>query len=118
MRRPRAALSRVRIGAAPQAPAAAPSPPPAPVDADGRGPVQEPADARTGSAWPGRLLVGAALFALGIVGFYLRFRHNGYGLPFVYNYDEASHFTNRAVAMFGSDFDPGYYQNPSGFTYL
>jgi hypothetical protein len=52
------------------------------------------------------------------VGFWLRLRHNGYGLPYVYNYDEATHFTNRAVTMFGSDLDPGYYQNPSGFTYL
>src|SRR2546423_1100525 len=65
-----------------------------------------------------RLLVAAALLAIGVAGFYLRFRHNGYGLPYVYNYDEATHFTNHAVAMLGTDLDPGYYQNPSGFTYL
>jgi hypothetical protein len=62
--------------------------------------------------------VAAALLLIAAAGLYLRLRHNGYGLPYVYNYDEATHFTNRAVAMFGSDLDPGYYQNPSGFTYL
>src|SRR5438093_13507727 len=67
---------------------------------------------------PRALLVAAALLGMGAAGLYLRLRHNGYGLPYVYNYDEATHFTNRAVAMLGSDLDPGYYQNPSGFTYL
>jgi hypothetical protein len=62
--------------------------------------------------------VAAALLLIAAAGLYLRLRHNGYGLPYVYNYDEATHFTNRAVAMLGSDLDPGYYQNPSGFTYL
>jgi hypothetical protein len=52
------------------------------------------------------------------VGLYIRFRHNGYGLPYVYNYDEATHFTNRAVSFFGDDLNPGYFQNPSAFTYL
>ena len=51
-------------------------------------------------------------------GLALRLRHNDYGLPYVYNVDEGSHFTNRAVAMFGGDSNPGYFQNPSGFTYL
>ena len=48
----------------------------------------------------------------------LRMRNNDYGLPYVYNVDEGSHFTNRAVEMFGGDPNPGYFQNPSGFTYL
>ncbi|TML82278.1 MAG: glycosyltransferase family 39 protein [Actinobacteria bacterium] len=67
---------------------------------------------------PRALLVAAALLGMGAAGFYLRLRHNGYGLPYVYNYDEATHFTNHSVHMLGSDLDPGYYQNPSGFTYL
>src|SRR5437763_5577972 len=67
---------------------------------------------------PRALLVAAALLGMGAVGLYLRLRHNGYGLPYVYNYDEATHFTNHSVHMLGSDLDPGYYQNPSGFTYL
>jgi len=57
----------------------------------------------------------AAIVAAGLV---LRLRHNGYGLPYVYNADEGNHFTNRAVGMFGGDPDPGYFQNPSAFTYL
>lgn len=66
------------------------------------------------AAWPAY----AALAAVVLAGLYLRVRHNGYGLPYVYNIDEGSHFTNRAVAMFGGSADPGYFQNPSAFTYL
>jgi len=57
-----------------------------------------------------------ALILLG--GFALRVVNNDYGLPFVYSIDEASHFTSRAVEMFWQDLDPGYYQNPSAYTYL
>lgn len=57
-----------------------------------------------------------ALIAAG--GLALRLWHNGYGLPYVYNVDEGSHFTARAVGMFGGDENPGYFQNPSGYTYL
>src|SRR5205823_5808861 len=67
---------------------------------------------------PRALLVAAALLGMGAAGLYLRLRHNGYGLPYVYNYDEATHFTNHSVHMLGSDLDPGYYQNPSGFACL
>jgi hypothetical protein len=52
------------------------------------------------------------------VGFVLRVENNGYGLPYVYNVDEGSHFTARAVGMLGGDWNPGYFQNPSAFTYL
>src|SRR5947209_7911919 len=51
-------------------------------------------------------------------GLAVRLSNNGYGLPYVYYYDEANHFTNYAVAMLSGNLDPGYYQNPSGFTYL
>jgi hypothetical protein len=53
-----------------------------------------------------------------VAGFALRVWHIDYGLPFVYSIDEGSHFTSRAVEMFWQDLDPGYYQNPAGFTYL
>ncbi|HEX8854533.1 MAG TPA: glycosyltransferase family 39 protein [Thermoleophilaceae bacterium] len=67
------------------------------------------------AAWPAYAILALILVA----GLYLRLRHNGYGLPYVYNQDEGRHFTNRAVAMFGGgSWDPGYYENPSGFTYL
>jgi hypothetical protein len=61
-------------------------------------------------------LVLAALLA---VGFFLRLRHNDSGLPYTYNFDEETHFTSRAVEMVDqSTLDPGYYENPSNFTYL
>src|SRR3954466_5231694 len=59
-----------------------------------------------------------ALAAIVVLGLGVRVLHNTYGLPYVYNIDEGSHFTNRAVGMFGGSADPGYYQNPSAFTYL
>ena len=114
MRRPRAALSRAHRDVAPPAPATAP----AAADGLGSGLAGEAPRGRARSPWAGRLIVAGALLVITVAGLYLRFRHNGYGLPYVYNYDEATHFTNRAVTMLGSDLDPGYYQNPSGFTYL
>ena len=56
--------------------------------------------------------------AVAVAGFLVRVWNNDYGLPYVYNYDEETHFTSRAVEMFGGGLDPDYYQNPSGFTYL
>src|SRR3954452_21241860 len=66
------------------------------------------------AAWPVYALLA---FVVG-VGFVLRIENNSYGLPYVYNVDEGSHFTARAVGMLGGDWDPGYFQNPSAFTYL
>ncbi|MEJ7893044.1 MAG: glycosyltransferase family 39 protein [Solirubrobacteraceae bacterium] len=40
------------------------------------------------------------------------------GLPYVYNVDEGAHFVPRAVGMFDHDYDPGYFINPPGLTYL
>jgi hypothetical protein len=51
-------------------------------------------------------------------GLGLRLWNIDHGLPFVYSIDEGSHFTSRAVEMFWQDLDPGYYQNPSAYTYL
>src|SRR3954452_3427015 len=59
-----------------------------------------------------------ALLLLLVVGFVLRGKNNGYGLPYVYNVDEGSHFTARAVSILGGDWNPNYFQNPSAFTYL
>ncbi len=63
---------------------------------------------------PARLVL-AAIVAAGLA---VRVVHNDYGLPFVWNLDEATHFTNRAVLMFETGIDPGYYQNPPLFTEL
>src|SRR4051794_879667 len=53
-----------------------------------------------------------------VIGLLLRLWHNDYGLPYIWGIDEGSHFANRAVDMFREGFDPGYYQNPAGYTYL
>src|SRR3954452_20950394 len=78
--------------------------------------------ARRMSAWRSRLLregpALALLAGISVVALVLRYQHLDYGLPYVYNQDEGSHFTSRAVAMFGGDADPGYFQNPSAFTSL
>ncbi len=63
---------------------------------------------------------GPALAVLGlmmVVGLVLRVVNNDYGLPYVYYVDEGSHFTKRAVEVF-RDANPGYFQNPSAYTYL
>ena len=63
---------------------------------------------------------GPALAVLGlimVVGLVLRVVHNDHGLPYVYYVDEGSHFTKRAVEVF-RDANPGYFQNPSAYTYL
>ena len=61
-----------------------------------------------------RLLLALILLA----GLALRVWNNDYGLPYVWSIDEGTHFANRAVEMFREDLDPGYYQNPAGYTYL
>lgn len=65
-------------------------------------------------ATPGHAVLGLVLLA----GLVLRLRNIDHGLPAVYHADEALHFTNRAVGMFAHGPDPGYFQNPSAFTYL
>jgi hypothetical protein len=63
---------------------------------------------------------GPALAVLGLIlvaGLVLRVLHNDHGLPYVYYVDEGSHFTKRAVEVF-RDPNPGYFQNPSAYTYL
>lgn len=67
-----------------------------------------------GTVTPSRLVLAAIVVA----GLALRLVHNDYGLPFVWSLDESSHFTSRAVLMLRGGLDPGYYQNPSAYTYL
>ena len=59
----------------------------------------------------------AVLAVIMVVGLVLRVVHNDYGLPYVYYVDEGSHFTKRAVEAF-RHLNPGYFQNPSAYTYL
>jgi 4-amino-4-deoxy-L-arabinose transferase-like glycosyltransferase len=39
-------------------------------------------------------------------------------MPFAFNADEDEHFVPKAIGMFDGGLDPGYYENPSGLTYL
>lgn len=64
------------------------------------------------------LLPALILAAIVLAGLVLRLWNNDYGLPFVYSLDESTHFTDRAVSMFREGIDPGYYQNPTAYTYL
>jgi 4-amino-4-deoxy-L-arabinose transferase-like glycosyltransferase len=66
----------------------------------------------------GAIIVGALLLLIVVAGLVIRLRNNGYGLPYVYNFDESEHFVSHSVDMFGGKYNPGYYQNPSGYTYL
>lgn len=59
-----------------------------------------------------------ALAGILIVGLALRLWGIRSGLPFVYNLDEAAHFTVTAVNMFGDGLNPHYFQNPPAYTYL
>jgi hypothetical protein len=59
---------------------------------------------------------GVALLVLAAFGLRLwGFRH---GLPYVYNADENAHFVAGAIGMFGHTYNPNYFINPPGFTYL
>jgi hypothetical protein len=57
----------------------------------------------------GALVAGALLLRLGGIE---------HGLPYVYNADENSHFVPRAIGMFGHGYNPHYFINPPGYTYL
>src|SRR5213595_1596342 len=94
-----------------------------------RGPSSSPS-VRSNSSAPARnpamrrVLRAAAspaylgLLVVVVAGFIVRVQNNGYGLPYVYNVDEGSHFTARSVGMLNGDWNPHYFQNPSAFTYL
>src|SRR3954452_12180140 len=47
------------------------------------------------------VIVAVVLGLIVVVGLVLRLRNNGYGLPYVYNFDEWSHFVRRSVHVFG-----------------
>ena len=60
----------------------------------------------------------AAIAALLIGALALRVWGYRHGLPFIYNADENAHFVARAIGMFGHSYNPDYFINPPGFTYL
>ena len=61
----------------------------------------------------GWTLAGLLALALGLRLWSIR-----YGLPWVYNRDEEFHFVPVAVRFFGGSFNPHYFENPPGLTYL
>jgi hypothetical protein len=60
----------------------------------------------------------AALAAIVLIALALRLWGLKNGLPYVYNADENAHFVPRAIGMFGHSYNPNYFVNPPGFTYL
>ncbi len=61
------------------------------------------------------LAVLAAVLTVSLVARLIGIRH---GLPFAYNPDEELHFVPQAARAAEGDLDPGYFENPSGFTYV
>lgn len=76
--------------------------------------------ARTGAAARigplGRWLLPLGMLVFGAL--VLRIWGYAHGLPFVYNADENAHFVARAIGMFGHTYNPNYFINPPGFTYV
>jgi 4-amino-4-deoxy-L-arabinose transferase-like glycosyltransferase len=70
------------------------------------------------SAASPRVRWGAAVALLLLGALALRLWGLRTGLPYVYNADENAHFVPRAIGMFGHTYNPGYFVNPPGFTYL
>jgi len=53
-----------------------------------------------------------------LVALLLRVWSLRHGLPYIYNVDEDQHFASKAAALRQDGFDPGYFENPPGLTYL
>jgi hypothetical protein len=66
----------------------------------------------------GRDLYRPALYVLLAVTLGLRLWGIKQGLPYSYNVDEATHFVPRAIAFFSHDYNPQYFLNPPGYSYL
>jgi Dolichyl-phosphate-mannose-protein mannosyltransferase len=59
-----------------------------------------------------------ALVLLLIATFLLRLWGIKQGLPYSYNFDEATHFVPRALGYFSHDLNPHYFLNPPAYSYL
>lgn len=67
---------------------------------------------RRPSGWA--LAVGGVLVAT----FLLRIWGVKQGLPYAFNADENAHFVPKAISLFGHGYNPHYFVNPPGYTYL
>jgi hypothetical protein len=68
--------------------------------------------ARAPSGWT------LAVAAVVVAAFALRLWGVKQGLPYVYNVDENANFVPKAVGFFSGDYDPHYFANPPGYSYL
>jgi uncharacterized membrane protein (GlpM family) len=65
-----------------------------------------------------RLWWGLGVAALVLVAFALRVWGAGHGMPYAYNADENAHFVPYAIGLFGHGWNPHYFVNPPGYTYV
>jgi hypothetical protein len=75
-------------------------------------------DARTSARTTERNLQRIALALLLLATLGLRLWGIKQGLPYSYNSDEARHYVPRAIAYFSHDYNPNYFLNPPGYSYL
>src|SRR4051794_33535413 len=75
-------------------------------------PAEEARSREVAWGWP---LAVAALLLGALV---LRLWGIKQGLPYAYNSDENAHFVPKAIGLFGHSWNPGYFVNPPGYTYL
>jgi hypothetical protein len=90
------------------------TPAPAQVKGRGRGEPAWEAQAHPES----RVRWGLGVAALVLVAFGLRVWGVGHGMPYAYNADENAHFVPYAIGLFGHGWNPHYFVNPPGYTYL
>ena len=65
--------------------------------------------------WPAYLALAVIL----VGGVAVRVMSLHHGLPWTYHADETFHFVTRAIDMLGGDtLNPGYFENPTAYTYL
>ena len=73
---------------------------------------------RPPSAAAGRPLHAPALGVILVAACCSRLWGIKQGLPYSYNFDEATHFVPRAIAFFCHDLNPHYFLNPPAYSYL
>src|SRR3954468_14275079 len=61
---------------------------------------------------------GIAVAVLMAGALVLRLWGASHGLPYAYNADENAHFVPKAIGLFGHSWNPDYFVNPPGYTYL
>src|SRR3954447_26005067 len=97
------------------------SPPTTPAAAEPPGPAPPGWAAAAVERRPHRrrdLRWGIAVAVLMAGALVLRLWGASHGLPYAYNADENAHFVPKAIGLFGHSWNPDYFVNPPGYTYL